>query len=118
MVTNGSITVDYKVASMFGGAHGHDRDKFTAVILLITEETERTANFYRQVLGLPLEGQQHDDSHQHYACRLGSVYFTIQCMADFSGKEPGFGGVGSGKANDSCPRHGRERERQSCEKPP
>jgi catechol 2,3-dioxygenase-like lactoylglutathione lyase family enzyme len=72
-----------------------------AVILLITEETERTANFYRQVLGLPLEGQQHDDSHQHYACRLGSVYFTIQCVADFSGKEPGFGGAGAAKASDS-----------------
>ena len=36
-----------------------------AVILLITEETDRTATFYRQVLGLRLEGQQHDDSHQH-----------------------------------------------------
>ena len=52
-------------------------------------------------LGLRLEGQQHDDSHQHYACRLGSVYFTIQCLGDFAGKEPGFGGGGSGKASDS-----------------
>ncbi len=72
-----------------------------AVILLLTGETERTAKFYREVLGLPLEGQEHDDSHQHYACRLGSVYFTIQCVADFSEKEPGFGGAGSGKESDS-----------------
>jgi len=33
-----------------------------AVILLLTGETERTAKFYREVLGLPLEGQEHDDS--------------------------------------------------------
>jgi catechol 2,3-dioxygenase-like lactoylglutathione lyase family enzyme len=72
-----------------------------AVILLLSDTTERTADFYRRVLGLELEGQQHDGSHQHFAARLGSVYLTIQCRSDLAGKEPGFSATGSSPATDS-----------------
>jgi catechol 2,3-dioxygenase-like lactoylglutathione lyase family enzyme len=72
-----------------------------AVILLLTDATKRTAAFYRDVLGLALEGQEHDGSHEHYAARLGSVYFTIQCLGDFATREPGFEGAAAGRGHDS-----------------
>jgi len=61
-----------------------------AVVLVVTEDTAKVAAFYRDILGLDLEEEEHDGSHLHYACRLGSVYFTIQCNSDYFGKEPGF----------------------------
>jgi catechol 2,3-dioxygenase-like lactoylglutathione lyase family enzyme len=60
-----------------------------AVVLLLTRDTDRTAGYYRDVLGLVLQEEAHDDRHRHYACRLGSVYFTIQLGADLGEPEPG-----------------------------
>lgn len=72
-----------------------------AVILLLTDDTATTARFYRDVLGLALDSQEHDGRHEHYACRTGSVYFTIQCLGDLSGKEPGFSGTDPVGTSDS-----------------
>jgi len=58
-----------------------------AVALLLTDDTARTAAFYRDVLGLTLEEQEHGVQHKHYACRLGSLYFTIQRAADLGVNE-------------------------------
>jgi catechol 2,3-dioxygenase-like lactoylglutathione lyase family enzyme len=60
-----------------------------SVVLLLTRDTDGTAGFYRDVLGLPLLGEEHDGRHRHYACRLGSVYFTIQRASDLGAPEPG-----------------------------
>ncbi len=59
-----------------------------AVILVLTEDTGRLAAFYRDVLGLDLVEEAHDGRHPHYACRLGSVYFTIQHDGDLGDREP------------------------------
>jgi catechol 2,3-dioxygenase-like lactoylglutathione lyase family enzyme len=59
-----------------------------AVVLLLTEDTVRTAAFYRDVLGLPLEEERHGGRHAHYACRLGSLYFTIQFAGDIGAAAP------------------------------
>jgi catechol 2,3-dioxygenase-like lactoylglutathione lyase family enzyme len=53
-----------------------------AVVLLLTQDTARTAAFYRDVLGLPLEEEEHGGRHRHYACRLAALYFTIQHAGD------------------------------------
>ncbi|OAI47510.1 hypothetical protein AYO44_09360 [Planctomycetaceae bacterium SCGC AG-212-F19] len=60
-----------------------------AVVLLLSRDTDRTAAFYRDVLGLSLQAEEHDGRHRHYACRLGSVYLTIQLGADLGEPEPG-----------------------------
>jgi catechol 2,3-dioxygenase-like lactoylglutathione lyase family enzyme len=60
-----------------------------AVVLLLTRNTDRSAAFYRDVLGLELHAEEHDGRHRHYACRLGSVYFTIQLAADLREPVPG-----------------------------
>src|SRR5262245_52756745 len=62
-----------------------------SVVLLLTGDTERTAAFYRDVLGLSLKGEEHDGRHKHFACRLGTVYFTIQPAAELAAPAPGKG---------------------------
>lgn len=62
-----------------------------AVVLVLTRDTGRAAAFYRDVLGLALSAEAHDGKHTHYACRLGSVYFTIQAAADLAAPDPGPG---------------------------
>jgi len=59
-----------------------------AVVLLLSKDTERTAAFYRDLLGLPLVGEQHDGRHKHFACPFGANYFTIQPTTDLSAPEP------------------------------
>lgn len=65
-----------------------DRVDGLAVALLLCPNADRTAAFYRDVLGLPLVGEVHDGRHRHYACRLGSVYFTLQPAADLGAPPP------------------------------
>jgi catechol 2,3-dioxygenase-like lactoylglutathione lyase family enzyme len=59
-----------------------------SVVLLLSQDTGRTAAFYRDVLGLALQEEEHGGRHKHYACRLGSVYFTIQLAADLGAPDP------------------------------
>ena len=65
-----------------------DRVDGLAVVLLLSKDTETTAAFYRDVLGLALVGEQHDGRHKHFACRLGTSYLTIQPTADLAASEP------------------------------
>jgi catechol 2,3-dioxygenase-like lactoylglutathione lyase family enzyme len=59
-----------------------------SVVLLLSRDAAQVAAFYRDVLGLPLQAEEHDGRHTHYACRLGSVYFTIQPAADLGAPDP------------------------------
>lgn len=59
-----------------------------SVVLLLAQDTARTGAFYRDVLGLPLQEEQHDGRHKHYACQVGSIYFTIQLAADLVRPQP------------------------------
>jgi catechol 2,3-dioxygenase-like lactoylglutathione lyase family enzyme len=46
-------------------------------IVLITSQLETTAAFYRDVLGLPLEEEQHGGAPRHFAGRLGNMHVAI-----------------------------------------
>src|SRR5262245_45727080 len=59
-----------------------------SVVLLLTADTERLVAFYRDVLGIPLEAEEHDGRHKHYACALGPIYFTIQRATDLGAPTP------------------------------
>jgi catechol 2,3-dioxygenase-like lactoylglutathione lyase family enzyme len=59
-----------------------------SVVLLLTRDTEPASAFYRDVLGLPLQAEEHGGRHKHYACQLGTVYFTIQLAADLAAPNP------------------------------
>ena len=58
-----------------------------SVIMLLAENADATAAFYRDVFGFDLIKEKHDKRHSHYGARLGSVYFTIQWASDFPGAE-------------------------------
>jgi catechol 2,3-dioxygenase-like lactoylglutathione lyase family enzyme len=59
-----------------------------SVVLLLSRNVAQVAAFYRTVLGLPLQEEEHDGRHKHYACPLGSLYFTIQPSADLGAPDP------------------------------
>jgi catechol 2,3-dioxygenase-like lactoylglutathione lyase family enzyme len=58
-----------------------------SVVMLLAENADVTAAFYRDVLGIELVEEKHDQRRSHYGGRQGSVYFTIQWAADFPGPE-------------------------------
>src|SRR5690242_6525222 len=65
-----------------------NRIETLSVVLLLSRDVAQVSAFYRDVLGLPLQAEEHDGRHTHYACRLGSVYFTIQPAADIGAPDP------------------------------
>lgn len=48
-----------------------------SAILLISLDALRLAEFYKGVLGIPLEDEIHDGVPLHYACDLAGVHFAI-----------------------------------------
>jgi predicted enzyme related to lactoylglutathione lyase len=59
-----------------------------SVVLLLSQDVAQVGAFYREVLGLPLQEEEHDGRPKHYACRLGSIYFTIQPATDLGAPAP------------------------------
>jgi catechol 2,3-dioxygenase-like lactoylglutathione lyase family enzyme len=59
-----------------------------SVVLLLSRDVAQVRAFSRDVLGLPLQEEQHDGRYTHYACRLGTVSFTIQPAADLGAPDP------------------------------
>jgi catechol-2,3-dioxygenase len=51
-------------------------DDVTAV-LLVSRNAKRLCEFYRDMLGLPLEEEVHDGMPLHYGYSLGDVHFAI-----------------------------------------
>jgi catechol 2,3-dioxygenase-like lactoylglutathione lyase family enzyme len=58
-----------------------------SVVMLLAENADATAAFYREALGVSLQQEKHDQRRGHYGGRLGSIYFTIQWAQDFPGPE-------------------------------
>jgi len=52
-------------------------------IVLTSDDIDRTAAFYRDVLQLPLEPEQHRGTARHFACELGSIHFAIHDRRTF-----------------------------------
>lgn len=52
-------------------------------VVLLTDQLDTTAAFYRDVLQLPLESEQHRGTARHFACQLGAQHFAIHERATF-----------------------------------
>lgn len=52
-------------------------------VIVTTENVEWLAYFYRDVLGLSLEKEEHGGLAAHYGVDLGQVHFAIHPLADF-----------------------------------
>jgi catechol 2,3-dioxygenase-like lactoylglutathione lyase family enzyme len=62
-------------------------------ILLVSENPERLARFYRDVLGIPLEDEHHEGTLPHWGCTLGESHFAIHPIADFPDGTSGVGAI-------------------------
>ena len=70
-----------------------EKIEFLSAILLVSKDVERLAAFYKDVVGLPLEDEQHGETDKHYGCELGDLHFAIHPMSNFKGTEYGTGSV-------------------------
>jgi catechol 2,3-dioxygenase-like lactoylglutathione lyase family enzyme len=52
-------------------------------IVLTSDDIDRTAAFYRDVLMLPLEPEQHRGTARHWAGQVGGVHFAIHDRRTF-----------------------------------
>lgn len=57
--------------------------EFLSGVLLVSEDPERLARFYRDVLEIPLEEERHGDTLPHFGCTLGEIHFAIHPVEDF-----------------------------------
>lgn len=68
-----------------------ERIEFVSAVLLVSRNAERLATFYRDVLGLPLVVEQHDDQPPHWGCTLGDLHFAVHPADD--DHAPGVGAI-------------------------
>ena len=67
--------------------------KFFSAVLIASRNPDRLANFYKDVIGIPLEDEQHGDTAKHYGCEMGDLHFAIHPLENFGNEEPGVGSV-------------------------
>jgi catechol 2,3-dioxygenase-like lactoylglutathione lyase family enzyme len=75
------------------GAQRPEGVRFLSGLILVSEQPERLADFYRDVLGLPLAEERHDGTALHWACELGDVHFAIHPVEDYEGEPTATGAV-------------------------
>lgn len=52
-------------------------------IIVTTEHLDEMVHFYQEVLGLPLEPEEHGNLERHYGVDLGPLHFAIHPLANF-----------------------------------
>jgi catechol 2,3-dioxygenase-like lactoylglutathione lyase family enzyme len=57
-------------------------------ILLLSPDPKALAEFYRNVLALPLEDEEHPGIPLHYGCDVGGVHLAIHASSGFTGGAP------------------------------
>ena len=67
--------------------------RFLSGVLLVSEDPARLAEFYRGVLNVPLETEEHDGALLHWGCTLGDVHFAVHPVADFPDHASAVGSV-------------------------
>ena len=64
---------------------------FISAVLLVSKNANRLADFYRDVLKVPLEDEDHGGLAKHYGCEMGDLHFAIHPPENFDNVEPGVG---------------------------
>ena len=67
--------------------------EFLSAVLIVSENPQRLADFYRDVVGVPLEAERHGSSLPHWGCTLGDIHFAIHPVATFPDGRSGVGSV-------------------------
>ena len=67
--------------------------EFLSGVILVSRDPARLANYYRDVLNVPLEPEEHEGSLPHWGCTLGDIHFAIHAVEDFPDGRSGVGAV-------------------------
>ena len=70
-----------------------EKIEFLSAILLVSKDPERLASFYKDVIGLPIEVEEHGETDKHYGCELGDLHFAIHPTSNFEGTGYGTGSI-------------------------
>ena len=70
-----------------------ERIEFLSAVLVISKKAEELAKFYKEVVGLPLETEDHGNLKKHYGCELGDLHFAIHPPENFEDQNSGVGAV-------------------------
>src|SRR5262249_61552250 len=63
--------------------------EFLSAVLIVSENPARLAEFYREVVGVPLKDEAHGTSRTHYGCNLGDLHFAIHPLESFPDRRHG-----------------------------
>lgn len=67
--------------------------EFFSAVLIVSKDPARLARFYREVVGVPLEPEEHEGTEPHWGCTLGDLHFAIHPIEDFPDGRSGAGAV-------------------------
>jgi len=67
--------------------------EFLSAVLIVSENPARLAEFYREVVGVPLQDEAHGTARPHYGCNLGDLHFAIHPLETFPDRRHGVGAV-------------------------
>jgi predicted enzyme related to lactoylglutathione lyase len=67
--------------------------EFLSAVLLVSANPQRLADFYRDVVGIPLQDERHGSTRPHWGCTLGEIHFAIHPVETFPDKRSGIGSV-------------------------
>ena len=67
--------------------------EFLSAVLVVSKNHEKLAQFYKDVVGIPLKDEQHDETIKHYGCELGDLHFAIHPVENFQDANHGVGSV-------------------------
>jgi len=67
--------------------------EFLSAVIVVSENPARLAEFYRDVVGIPLKDEAHGTSLAHYGCNLGDIHFAIHPVETFPDRRHGVGAV-------------------------
>ena len=67
--------------------------EFLSAVLIVSADPQRLADFYRDVVGIPLQEERHGTSLPHWGCTLGQIHFAIHPLETFPDRRAGVGAV-------------------------
>ena len=71
----------------------HEAIEFLSAVLLASANPGRLAEFYRDVVGIPLREERHGNALPHWGCNLGELHFAIHPVETFPDRQSGVGSV-------------------------
>ena len=67
--------------------------EFLSAVLLVSTNPQRLADFYRDVVGVPLQEERHGAALPHWGCTLGDIHFAIHPVETFPDRKSAVGSV-------------------------